>query len=154
DRFMDVIVKADDAGRTVRLRDVANVEFGVGGQCPALLDGQPVAALVVHATGEVRPERVRTELAKRLAGLPARFPPGLELDATFNFTANWEAPKRPTTPEYLLLDVDLPASASAERTQHALERCQVLRQLPGVEHLLTLPESPFGLFSRGPCILV
>jgi multidrug efflux system membrane fusion protein len=156
DKFEALIVKADDAGRTVRLSDVARVELGVSrGQSQAFLDGKPVATLVVHATGEVRPQRVATALHERLAEIRTRFPQGLELDETFDFTANWSAPERPTTPDYLLFDVDMPASASLERTEQLLQRCQMLlHQLPAVAHTLTLPDNPFDLFGRGPCILV
>jgi multidrug efflux system membrane fusion protein len=156
DKFEELIVKADDAGRIVRVRDVARVELGVSqGQSQAFLDGKPVATVVVHATGEARPQRVRTALAERLAEIRARFPEGLELDETFDFTANWSAPKRPTTPDYLLFDVDVPASTSLERTEQLLQRCQtLLQQLPAVAHTLTLPDNPFDLFGRGPCILV
>jgi|GEM_PF-71604 len=156
DKFEELIVKADDAGRIVRLSDVARVELGVNqGQSQAFLDGKPVATLVVHATGEVRPQRVRTALRERLAEIRTRFPQGLELDETFDFTANWSTPERPTTPDYLLFDVDVPASASLERTEQLLQRCQtLLHRLPAVAHTLTLPDNPFDLFGRGPCLLV
>jgi multidrug efflux pump subunit AcrB len=54
----------------------------------------------------------------------------------------------------VLLDVDLPVGASAERTQEVLRRAEVLlRQVPGVQHVLTLSENPFDLFGSGPCLL-
>jgi multidrug efflux system membrane fusion protein len=155
EKLGDLVVKADDQGRMVYLRDVARIELGAGVPwSEALLDGKPVVALVVYLTGEAAPPKVRDALQERLAEIRARMPVGLDLDVPFDFTANLEARARPAAPGYLLVDLDLPAG-SAERTGQALARGEtLLRQVPGVEHVLALSENPFDRFGGRPCLLV
>jgi hypothetical protein len=155
EKLQDLVVKSDGDGRVVHLKDIARVELGASRQQgQASLDGKEVAGLVVYASGEARPQKLRDALRERLEEIRTRMPPGLDLNVTFDFTANRVAPDRPTTPEYVLLDVDLPVGASAERTQEVLRRAEaLLRQVPGVQHVLTLSENPFDLFGSGPCLL-
>src|SRR5258707_14282859 len=55
EKLLNLILKADDAGQIVWLKDVAQVEFGAGGhQGQVSLDGKAVAALGIQPTGEVR----------------------------------------------------------------------------------------------------
>src|SRR5262249_25413571 len=76
-------------------------------------------------------------------------------DLSFDFTRTLQNPDEPATPEYLLLDVDLPAAVSFERTEKVLGRSTgLLRETPGVQHVLALSENPFDLFGSGPCLLV
>jgi RND family efflux transporter MFP subunit len=156
DKLANLILRADGEGRLVRLKDVGRVELGPGRHpSEALLDGKPSVALVVHPTGEVRPQELRAALEKRLADVRARLPEGLTLDAAFDFTAARQVTERQAVAEYLLLDLDLPVSASAEQAERTLSRAdKLLRSLPGVEHVLSLSENPFDLFSGGPCILL
>jgi len=98
---------------------------------------------------------VRAALREKLAEIRKRLPDGLDLAIACDFTANLEAPERPATPEYLLLDVHLPAGASAERTLQVLKRdAALLRQVPGVQDVLAMSENPFDLFGSNSCILV
>jgi RND family efflux transporter MFP subunit len=155
DKLANLILRADGEGRPVRLKDVGRVELGPARHHgEALVDGKPSVALVVHATGEVKPPQLRAALEKRLADVRARLPEGLALDAAFDFTGR-PVPERQPVAEYVLLDLDLPLSASAEQTERILSRAdELLRSLPGIEHVLRLGENPFDLFSGGPCILL
>jgi RND family efflux transporter MFP subunit len=155
DQLADVIVKTDGAGRVVRLRDVARVELGAGRRGAAGLDGRPVVALAVYPLAPDRPREVVAALRRKLDELRERLPEGLRLDLAFDFAPNWESPARASNPEYFLLDVDLPAGASAERTAEALQRCgAVVRQVPGVRTVLALSDQPFDRDPGRPCLLV
>jgi RND family efflux transporter MFP subunit len=154
--FADIILRADGEGRIIRLKDVAHIELSTGGpQSQAFFNGRPVAALVIRSTGEAPLRKVQIALQDVLSQLRARLAKGLDLAVAFDFTANLEIPERPATPEYLLLDLHLPASASAERALQVLKHCQtLLRPLPGVQDVLAMSDNPFDLFGDGPCILV
>ncbi|QJW97324.1 efflux RND transporter permease subunit [Frigoriglobus tundricola] len=154
EKLGNLIVKADGERRGVRVRDVARVELGAGRpQSEALWDGKPVATLVVHLTGEIAPRRVRAALQERLDDLRLRLPKGLDLDVTFDFTANLDAFERPASAEYLVFDLDVPA-ASTEGTEQVLERSEaLLRRVPGVRSVLALSANPFDLFGGRPCLL-
>jgi RND family efflux transporter MFP subunit len=152
----DLIVKTDSDRRVVRLKDVAHLELGAG-RSPGYtsLDGEPAAVLAIRTLPDASPRKVSAAVRKIVAELRPRLPEGLELSTPFDFTANIETPDRPTTPEYLLLDPELPAGASEERTRKLLERSEALaRQVQGVQHTLTLSDNPFDVFGGGPCILV
>jgi len=154
EKLPDLIVKIDGEGRAVRLRDVARVDFITGRLLGgALRDGKPVAALVVHLTGEIAPRKVRAALRERLDELRPRLPEGLDFDVTFDFTANLDTFERSGPSEYLLFDLDVQA-ASAEGTEPVLERAEaLLRQVPGVQSVLALSANPFDLFGGRPCLL-
>jgi RND family efflux transporter MFP subunit len=156
DEFAGIILKTSGEGRVIRLKDVARIDLGedtLGSM--AALDGKPVATLIVALTGEAATGRVRAALRDRLAEIRARLPKGLALDLSFDFTANLVNRAEPTTPEYLLLDVDLPSDVSFERTEQILNRsAELLRETPGIQHVLALSENPFDLFGSGPCLLV
>jgi RND family efflux transporter MFP subunit len=154
--FADIILRADGEGRTIRLRDVARIELGTAGpQSEAIFNGKPVVALVVRPTGEAAARKVQAALQETLAQLRGRLPRGLDLAVAFDFTANREFAERPTTPEYLLLDLHVPAGASTERALEVLKHCQsLLRPLPAVQDVLAMSDNPFDLFGGGPCMLV
>lgn len=147
DTFADLIVKTDSEGRVVRLKDVGRVELGAAShRSRTAFNGKPVVSLLVQHDGEVAARKTRAALRDRLAQLRERLPNGLDLSVDFDFTS---------TADYLLLDVDLPAAASAERVWQTLERCQVLvRSLPGVRNVLAISENPFDVFGGGPCLLI
>jgi len=156
EKLPDLILKADGEGRLVRLKDVARIELGANRrQSQASFNGKRVVALVIHPTGQVAPRKMSNALRDKLSELRSSFPKGLNVDFTFDFTANLEAPNRPTVPEYLLLDLDLPFATSAERTLKILDQCEtLLGQLHGVQDTLALSDNPFDQFGGGPCILV
>jgi multidrug efflux pump subunit AcrB len=151
DRLGDLLLKADGEGRRIFLRDVARVELGAGPRLSrASFDGKPVVALVIYQTQGANPHEVRTALRERLDSIRMRLPAGLALDASFDFT-----PNRTPAREYLMLDLDMPAAASAERTAAVLGRCEALvRAVPGVRHVLAMSENPFDVFGNRPCLLV
>jgi multidrug efflux pump subunit AcrB len=85
----------------------------------------------------------------------------VDLSLAFDFTANLHQKKGPDTflgkagPEYLLVDVTLPAAASRERIMEALRRAgTMLQRTTGVTRVLALSDNPFDFFSSGPCLLV
>jgi multidrug efflux system membrane fusion protein len=151
EKLGDLVLKAEPI---VRLKDVARVEFGAARrQSEALLDGKPVVTLVIQPLGDADSGQLSAVVRVRLKELRARLPQGLDLDATFDFTANRQFPDRPTTPEYLLIDVSIPVD-SPERVSEALKLCgTMVREVPGVQHILVLSENPFDCFGSGPCIL-
>jgi multidrug efflux pump subunit AcrB len=145
-----------DAGADVPLRDVARIELGgANDDGQADFDGKPAAVVCVYPLPGARPWAVSTAVRETLALLREHLPEGLELAVPFDFTPNWEAVGRSSNPEYLLLDVELPASASAQRTQQVLKQCAtVAERTAGVRHVLTLTENPFDHAAHQPCILV
>jgi multidrug efflux pump subunit AcrB len=156
EQFADLALKTDVAGQTVRLRDVAQVELGTGNEeSHAAFDGKAVVLLCVYPTPDARPRAVSLAVRDALSLLREHLPAGVDLAVPFDFTPNWEAVGRSTNPEYLLLDPDLPAGASVQRTQEVLRQCDVVvRQTVGVRHALTLTENPFDHAPKAPCILV
>jgi hypothetical protein len=62
-------------------------------------------------------------IRERLSHLKERHPKDVEVDAVFDFTANLESPGAATTAGRLLLDVELPSAASADRTLQVVGRC-------------------------------
>jgi RND family efflux transporter MFP subunit len=155
EEFGDLIVKASDGGRMVRLKDVARVELGTGSRRTyARLDGKPVVTLAVFPIPQADPREVSAAVGRKLAELRMRFPPGIALSTLFDFTARAEA-RDPSPPGYLAVEADLPSGASPERTQAVLDRCRVvLLSTVGVQNVLELSETPFGFPGSPPCLLV
>jgi multidrug efflux pump subunit AcrB len=146
----EVILKTDGHGRVVRLRDVARVELGANTPPrEATFDGQPAVLVCVVPARRARPEEVRAGVRDMLRKLCRMLPPGLDLTWPFDFT------RAAGAPDYLLLDLTLPAEASPQRVSVALRRCEAwARRAPGVRHTLALPENPFDLFGNGPAVLL
>ncbi len=155
EEFAEVILKAADKGPLVRLKDVARVELGASQGGRVALDGKPGVALGVYPSWQARPRDVGAAVRERMATLRGRFPEGLDCELGFDFTPNLETPDHRATPEYLLLDVTLPAGASAARTDDALRRCvRELQQVAGVQHTLSLTDHPLDQVTDRPCVLV
>jgi len=147
DGLEKLVLATDAAGRTIYLRDVARIEPGAGrSHSEALLDGKASAALVIYSTGEKSLQDLSAGIRRRLADLRRHLPEGLALETIFDFSDR---------AEYLLLDLDTPLKFAAESTDRLLSRCNdLLRLVPGVEHVLALSWNPFDLFGSGPCVLV
>jgi membrane fusion protein, multidrug efflux system len=147
EKLSNLIVKSDGEGRVVRLKDVANVEFGAGAERSwASYNGKPAAALVVRTIAETTPRETRSVLQKKLSELNKQLPPSLDLAVSFDFT---------TDAEYLLLDLDVPAANTAEFVWQILGRCQTrLHPVQGVQDVLAMSENPFDVLGGGPCLLV
>ena len=170
--FADLILRTDAQGRMVRLKDVARVESGAGPERSQVVRrGKPAVALVIHTLYQPSPRGVfdflgarardpgprtlRDALQKKLSELMPRLPEGLALEIALDFTANLETPDRPTTPEYLLVDLALPAADSTRRTLEVLERCEaLLRKTAGVQDVLALSENPLDGFGDRACALI
>jgi multidrug efflux pump subunit AcrB len=151
----DIVLKASEGGPVLRLKDVARIELGAEGRhSRASLDGKPAVILAIHSRGTVTPRKLRAAVRDRVAELRSWLPRGLDLTIPFDFTSQSEVPARAADAAYLLVDLDLPPGASAERQAAMLERAQALLQLENkVQHTLALSEDPFDLFGGGPCIL-
>jgi RND family efflux transporter MFP subunit len=90
-----------------------------------------------------------------MSDLKKSFPPGIDCTLCFDFTPGWEAPDRLAKCDDLMLAPILPPRLSAEESQKKLARCEaLLRTTPGVQHVLTLPENPFGRPRSQPRILL
>jgi RND family efflux transporter MFP subunit len=155
EKVTDLILKANGEGGVVRLRDVANLQFGaIGPRSEAFQDTKPAVALVVYLSGDVAPRKVSATLQERLRDLRARLPRGLLIEVNFDFTASLETPAKSADADYVLLDLDFTA-ASAGSTSDVLQRsATLLRQLPAVKRVLALSENPFDVFGGHPCLLV
>jgi multidrug efflux pump subunit AcrB len=150
-----IIVKATPDGRIVLLKDVARVEVANNEGCYANLNGKPTALLSIHPLPNAKPSAVSRAVLDKLAELRTNVPDGLALAVAFDFATNLEAPNNPATPEHLVIDAQLPDSASAERTARILERAsELLRKTSGVQDVLALTEHPFSLVRNRPCLVV
>ena len=155
EQFESVIVKVTADGRTVRLKDVARVELGSNERNSATLNGKPAVLLGIYPLPNAKPSDVSRAVCDKLAELRANVPEGLALASPFDFAPNLEDPNNPATPEYLVIDVELPDSATSERTVRILERtAELVRKTPGVQDVLTLTEHPFSLVRSRPCLVV
>jgi multidrug efflux pump subunit AcrB len=155
-QFEDIIVKTDGKAGMVRLKDVGRVELAASSTDSYVsLNGKPGVVLGIYPTGGTSPKDLSRAVADRIAMLGAHVPEGLRLEVAFDFTANLEAPGRPKTAEYLLIDVELPESASVDRRRETLTRCdKLLHDVAGVQDVLALNENPFDIIHNQPCILV
>jgi multidrug efflux pump subunit AcrB len=155
-QFEDIIVKTDGKAGMVRLKDVGRVELAASSTDSYVsLNGKPGVVLGIYPTGGTSPKDLSRAVADRIAMLGAHVPEGLRLEVAFDFTANLEAPGGPKTAEYLLIDVDLPGSASVDRRRETLTRCdKLLHDVAGVQDVLALNENPFDIIHNQPCILV
>jgi multidrug efflux pump subunit AcrB len=152
----DLMVKADAAGRDIRLRDVAKVEIGATrADSQARLDGKPGVAMAIHLLPLARPRDVSAAVQQMMTRLAGRLPEGINLDVAFDFTANLEAAGRATSPEYVLLDMDAPPGASAARRLAILDRADAVMRLgKEMERVLSVTENVFDRVADRPCLLV
>jgi multidrug efflux pump subunit AcrB len=157
--FGEIILKSSMSdGKTsiVRLKDVGRVEMGAGAADQFVsLNGKTAVVLGVCPIGETSPEKLSRAVADKIAMLSKRLPKGLKLEVAFDFTANLEATSGPKNAEYLLLDLELPVTAAADRVHEALALCdKSLRDVGGVQDVLVLTENPFDTLRKLPCVLV
>jgi multidrug efflux pump subunit AcrB len=151
----DLVIRAD-AGRNIRLRDVARVELGAARpESHAQFDGKPGVALAIHLLPLARPRDVSAAVQQVTTRLAANLPDGIALDIAFDFTANLEAPERATSPQHVLLEMDAPPGTTAERRFAILDRAdQVVRQGRAAERVLILTDNVFDRLPDRPCLLV
>jgi multidrug efflux pump subunit AcrB len=147
--LVNTFLKAGAAGQSVYLRDVAVIE-GRSQATGAELNGKPAIVLAIYPLPNAPLGKVRGAVRDRLAELRGRFPAGLDLDIPFDLQANATAASN-----YLRVDVELPASASRERTLRVLQGCEtVLAETPGVKTVLAICGPPFACAESQGCILV
>jgi multidrug efflux pump subunit AcrB len=151
----DLVLQAD-AGRDIRLRDVARVELGTArADRRAQLDGKPGVAIAIHLLPLARPREVSAAVQQVMTRLATTLPEGITLDIAFDFNANLEAAERTTSSQYVLVEMDAPAGASVERQLAILDRAdQVMRHGKEVERVLSLTDNVFDRLPDRPCLLV
>ena len=87
DQFADMILKTDDAGRLVRMRDVARIELGAQGyDQTCTLDGQPSVALSIYQLPGSNALKTATLVRNKMEELKGRFPEGLDYDIVYDTT--------------------------------------------------------------------
>src|SRR5262245_37681987 len=149
DGLDNVIVKVRPNGNTVLLRDVTRVERAANGDDRHVrFDGKPAVAIAIHPLSpQVDAKTVLNDITKKVDELRGHFPEGLTLDLAFEFSPQ-------TRPDVIMVDVELPAGASAERIQNVLDKCDaVIRRIPGTTRTLTALQDPFAASRRRPNIL-
>ncbi len=143
-------------GAPVFLKDVAAVEKQLSAaETHSRCDGMPVALIAVSLMPPASAAETQKVLMERLRAISSQLPQDAALNIPFDFTANLESSDASTRSEYLRLDVVLPFSSSIERTLATAQRCEaLLREVPGVQHVLTLCGRPYTFRANEACILV
>jgi multidrug efflux pump subunit AcrB len=147
-QFENIIVRATDDGRLLRLKEVARIELGANSADGCVTwNGRPAAALGVYGLGTANPKDVSAAVHERIEQLREKLPKGLRLEVAFDFAATKPA-------ECFRLDVTLPDSASAERTREVLKHCaKILRETKGVKDILSLDGAPLFPAQNEGCLL-
>jgi multidrug efflux pump subunit AcrB len=146
EQLADIVVKSK-----VFLKDVAQIEWSADFYSRARLDGNPAAVVAIYPMSPTSLPEMSSAVHKELASLRTAAPKGVVITASFDFTPNGPA----ATPEYLLIDVALPDASSGEKIRATLDEAgKLLRDVAGVQQVLTLTENPFDLGRNRPCILV
>jgi multidrug efflux pump subunit AcrB len=87
DQFGEIILRNDNAGRLVRLRDVATVQLGAENyDQTCTLDGRPSVALSVYQLPGSNALDVAGAVRTKMDELRRRFPAGLEYDIVYDTT--------------------------------------------------------------------
>ena len=80
DQFADIILKTDDTGRLVRLRDVARIEMGAEAyDQTCTLDGEPSVALSIYQLPGSNALKTATVVREKMEELKTHFPEGARL---------------------------------------------------------------------------
>ncbi|AWK85174.1 efflux RND transporter permease subunit [Azospirillum thermophilum] len=86
-QFGDIIIRTNENGGVVRLRDVARVELGAQTySASSKLNGSPAATLVVYQSPGANALDVANAVRAELDRLSQRFPEGIEYAVVFNTT--------------------------------------------------------------------
>jgi multidrug efflux pump len=88
DEFREIVLKADDDGRTVRLKDVASrVEYGaVVYDQTCTLDGKPSVALSIYQLPGSNAIETANRVKAKMAELKSRFPQGIQYSIVYDTT--------------------------------------------------------------------
>jgi multidrug efflux pump len=86
-QFRDMILRADDEGRTVHMRDVARIELGaLGYDQTCTLDGKPSVALSVYQLPGTNALDTAKRVRAKMEELKQRFPPGVDFAIVYDTT--------------------------------------------------------------------
>ena len=86
-QFRQVIVKASDAGRLIRLQDVARVELGAKDYITnSYLNGKPAVALGIFQRPGSNALETASDIISTMERLKRDFPPGLDFQIVYNPT--------------------------------------------------------------------
>ena len=86
-QFRDVIVKASEDGRLIRLQDVARVEVGARSYSTnSYLNGKPAVALAIFQRPGTNALQSASDIIATMQELSKAFPPGLEYRIVYNPT--------------------------------------------------------------------
>jgi multidrug efflux pump subunit AcrB len=87
EQFGEIILKNDDRGRLIRLRDVAQVQLGAESyDQTCTLDGRPSVALSVYQLPGSNALKVAGDVRDKMEELKKRFPSGLKYDIVYDTT--------------------------------------------------------------------
>ena len=87
DQFADMILRADDLGRIVRLRDVASVQLGaMNYDQVCTLDGKPSVALSIYQRPGSNALKTADSIRSKMTDLATRFPDGLAYGIVYDTT--------------------------------------------------------------------
>jgi multidrug efflux pump subunit AcrB len=158
ERVGEIVLKASAQARVpvLRLKDVAKIELGSCSEGDIVrLDGKSAVVLSIHFIPNASPRDVSRAVLMKLHDLQRRLPDGLALEAPFDFALQPRESIDPNTPEYLVIDVDLPGSSTIEYTGVVLERAaELVRATPGVHEVLSSTRHPFSMVKNRPCLVV
>jgi multidrug efflux pump subunit AcrB len=87
EQFEQIMLKNDDQGRAVRMKDVSRIEWGAldyGQTC--MLDGSPSVALSVYQLPGTNALEVAKAVRKKVEELKVRFPEGVHSDIVYDTT--------------------------------------------------------------------
>jgi multidrug efflux pump subunit AcrB len=85
--FADIIVKNDESGRLVRLKDIARLEMGaLSYDQTCTLDRKPSVALSVYQLPGTNAMETATKVKEKMKELRKRFPPGLDYEIVYDTT--------------------------------------------------------------------
>jgi len=87
EEFGEIVIKSEDLGRLVRIKDVARVELGAQDYTNnAYLDNQPAVAMAVFQRPGSNALTTAENVLDLIEGLSQNFPPGLEYQVIYNPT--------------------------------------------------------------------
>ena len=85
--FGDIILRADDEGRILRLRDVARIDLGsVSYNVVSQLDGKPTAAIAIYQQPGSNSLEVSEGVREKMKELAGDFPEGVHYNVTLDTT--------------------------------------------------------------------
>lgn len=154
DAWTEVVLTVID-GRAIRLKDVASVEYVGGVQSIARINGERAVLLGIQPQPGFTPDVVRQSVLEKLAELRSDTPNGMEIDVAVDFTASFEAPYALSTPEHLVVDLELPAGLSIEGASEVIDHySHAAKATSGVEKVVALSRHPFSLEREQPGLIV